>query len=242
MANQSSPSVLVIIPARGGSKGVPRKNIRSLAGKPVLLHCAETALKSAYNPTVVVSSEDPEIIEIAEEKGVRVVRRPQELATDTAQLCQVSHHIYHQFKEDGVQFDVVISLQPTNPFLNSESLDRAIELWMETGCDSVSSVAEVTQGHPYICRKVLDGGVIEPFMELPADAVNNRQNRTTAYYLTGGFYLRSAAHIERGNPVGHWLGEYTCGVVVSELEAVDINTELDFQFAEFLARQDTQNG
>lgn len=230
-------AILGVIPARGGSKGVPRKNIRQLCGKPLIQHIFESAGRSKYICRLVLSTEDHEIAQVAKSIGIEVpFVRPPELATDTASSISVIKHALRCFDDTGVKFDSVVSLQPTNPFTTTETIDKAIALWLETGCDSVTTIAEVTRAHPYITKRLKPGNVIESFCIIPEGVViSQRQAREKAYYMTGAVYVRSRELIEAENMDGHYLGSDARAVVVGEREAHDINNQLDFDLAEWLA-------
>lgn len=228
--------VLCVIPARGGSKGVPGKNLRPLGGKPLISFAIEAALAARGVAEVVVSTEHKMIAEIAESFGAEVpFLRPPEIATDKAALMDVIRHAYEFYKDGGRQFDAVLCLQPTAPYIKSSTIDEAIDLLKETECDSVTTVAEITQGHPYIAKRMESQNVITNFCDPPPGAdVSSRQSRETAYFLTGGFYLRRSGLVEDQTAVAHALGADSRAICVSEIEATDINSELDFRFAGFL--------
>jgi len=233
--------VLAVIPARGGSKGVPRKNTKILGGKPLIAHVAEAAQRASSIDTVIISTEDEEILSLASSLDIAPpFQRPEELATDQAQLAQVIYHAFSYYEEIDQGFDAVLSLQPTAPFVTAESLDRAVAIMKSTGCDSVSAIARFTQGHPLIAKELTEEEEILPFCTLcsvNAAKIKRRQDRKAAYYITGGFYLRNRNLLEKGDPKGHWLGIDSRGVALSELESVDIDSELDFEIAEFLCRR-----
>ncbi len=227
--------ILGVIPARGGSKGVPRKNVRDLGGTPLIRHIFESARKSEYISRLILSTEDEEIAAVGKEIGMEVpFMRPKEFSTDSASLISVTRHALHFFDESGFRADGVISLQPTNPFLSAESIDKAIQLWLNTGCDSVTSIA-VSPIHPYITKKLKEDGKIENFCLIPEGIkMGRRQDREVAYYLTGAIYLRTRTLLEADYEDGHHLGEDSRAVVLNETEATDINTQSDFEFAEWL--------
>jgi CMP-N-acetylneuraminic acid synthetase len=233
---ESKTAVLSVIPARSGSKGVAKKNLRPLGGLPLMAHGVRMARKSKMIDRLILSSEDDEILEIGKGLGVEIpFRRPSELASDQASLVEVVLHAYRFFREHGRIYDAVLSLQPTCPFLKSTTIDRVIELWKRTKCDSVTTVAEITKGHPYIAKSVQTNQRIEEFCPIPeGSVVAPRQKRKKAYYLTGGIYLRDRRLLEHGRPQGHFLGDDARAVIVDQTEAMDINSELDFRIAEFL--------
>jgi CMP-N-acetylneuraminic acid synthetase len=234
--NEAGKRVLAVIPARGGSKGVPRKNTRSLGGRPLLSYPIRAARGAARVDRLIVSTDDDRILEICRDLDVEVpFIRPPELASDRAPLIAVVVHAYEFFRAEGISYDAVLSLQPTCPFLCSATIDRVIALWLETECECVVTVSEITKGHPYIAKRLKGDHAIESFTPIPQGAVvSPRQARETAYYLTGGIYLRDRRLIERAEPRGHCLGEDPRAVVVDEIEAVDINEEFDLKFADFL--------
>jgi len=231
--------ILCIIPARGGSKGVPGKNLRPLGGRPLISHTIDAARGARSVAEVVVSTEHKMIAEIAASLGAAVpFLRPPEISTDRAALIDVVRHGHDHFKAQGRHFDGVLCLQPTAPFIKSSSIDEAAELLEKSGCDSVTTVSEITQGHPYIAKRLETQNVITNFCDPPPGVdISSRQSRETAYFLTGGFYLRSVGLVDDPAATGHALGTDSRAVCVSEIEATDINTELDFRFAEFLLEE-----
>lgn len=231
--------ILGVILARGGSKGVSRKNVRNLAGRPLIKHIFDTAKKSKYITKLILSTEDEEIAGIGKTIGLEVpFMRPAELATDSATGISVIRHAMNFMGGVGFRADAVFSIQPTNPFTSIETIDGAICLWIDSGCDSVTTIAEVTCGHPYITKRLKEGNVIENFCTIPKGvSMHARQAREIAYYLTGALYLRSRSLVEAENMDSHYLGNDSRAVVVNEIEAVDINTPFDFEFAEWVTRR-----
>ena len=134
--------ILSIIPARGGSKGLPRKNIAYLAGKPLIAWTIEASLKSKYITKTMVSSDDKEILDISVEYGAEVIKRPDNLASDDATSESVVKHAIDCLKAMGEVFDIVVLLQPTSPLRNSKDIDNAIELMFSSDATSSVSVNE----------------------------------------------------------------------------------------------------
>ncbi|MBW2609738.1 MAG: acylneuraminate cytidylyltransferase family protein [Deltaproteobacteria bacterium] len=228
--------ILAVIPARGGSKGILKKNIRLLDSKPLLAYAVDSARQSRFVDHLVISTDDEDIIGLGRELGVDIpFKRPSYLAADKSPLISVVRHAYEYFKERGVQYNAILSIQPTCPFLRYDTIDRVIGLWLATRCESVVTVSEITKGHPYIAKRLQADNSIEEFCKIPSGAiVGPRQKREKAYYLTGGIYLRDSRLIENVEATGHALGMDARAVVVDELEAVDINNEIDLKYAEFL--------
>ncbi|MDP6896829.1 MAG: acylneuraminate cytidylyltransferase family protein [Rhodospirillales bacterium] len=231
--------VLCIIPARGGSKGVPGKNLRPLGGRPLISYTIEAAKNVDAISDTVMSTEHPMIAEIAASFGATVpFLRPKDMSTDRASLADVVVHGYRYFKNRGREFDAVLCLHPTGPFIKSSTISAAIELLLESKCDSVTTVSQMTQGHPHIAKRLTAQNVITDFCPPPPEAdVSSRQSREPAYHMTGGFFLRSIGLMEELTATGNLLGADSRAVCVSEIEATDINTELEFRFAEFLLKE-----
>lgn len=233
--------ILCVIPARAGSKGVPGKNIRPLAGRPLIAFAIAAAREAGCFVRVMVSTDGPEIAKAAEQEGADVpFLRPAELSGDKADLFDVCRHALNHYEDKGEAFDGVMSLQPTAPFITPDTLRQAARLFTETEPDCVTSVAEITQGHPYISKRLLDRNRIEDFCIIPEGAVvSPRQAREKAYFLTGAFYLRNShylKHLEYHG--GHALGDDPAAVIVSDREAWDINSSLDFEIAEFFVKKE----
>ena len=140
------PRVIAIIPARGGSKGIPRKNIKPLLGKPLIAYTIEVAVASKLLDKIVVSTEDAEIAEISQRWGAEVVRRPEELARDDSPSVDAILHVIHWFEERGQYFDITALLEPTSPLRKADDLDNAIALLIKNldKADSLVSFAGIS--------------------------------------------------------------------------------------------------
>jgi CMP-N-acetylneuraminic acid synthetase len=228
--------VLAVIPARGGSKGLPGKNLRVLRGKPLICYMIKHALASKYIAKVVVSTDDKKIAEIALDYGAEVpFLRPKELALDTTPLNPVLHHAMTYYDSIGWKVDAIISLQPTSPLITPDIIDSTIELFVNTGCDSVVTVSEIKHGHPYRAKKLHDDGKLENFCkEFDGDQFINRQERPPAYAYNGAIYLRKREIVANWNGKGVGLGKDCRGVVIGHEYAVNIDDKFDFKLAEFL--------
>jgi CMP-N,N'-diacetyllegionaminic acid synthase len=237
----NNTSILAVIPARSGSKGVPQKNIKLLNGQPLISYAIKTALACEQISRVVVSTDSAEFAELSKKLGAEVpFIRPNILSGDRAELIDVNKHCLDYYRNLNEEFSGVVSLQPTAPFLKPESLTQAIDMLFNTQADCITSIAEITQGHPYIAKSLNEESQIENFCIIPpGEKTSPRQARRAAYYLTGAFYLRSANfldNIEKNDK--HGLGGNTKAVILDSIEAIDINTPLDFKFAEFIAREE----
>lgn len=216
--------ILAVIPARGGSQGVPRKNLMSLAGKPLVCHAIETALAVDGLDVVVVSTDDGEIKVVSEAAGARVVDRPRELATAEASTEVAVLHALDTLEDGGEVFDVVAVLEPTSPFRSTTTIGAAIAALIDRGGDSLLAVKETRE---VVGR--IDEGVFRPL--LPGEP-RRRQDRQPTYVEASTIYVARIDFLRRTASLvtDDWLA-----YVVPEREAIDINTAEDFAYAEFLA-------
>jgi CMP-N,N'-diacetyllegionaminic acid synthase len=225
--------ILAVIPARGGSKGVPRKNIRALNGKPLIAWTIEQAEQSRYIDRVIVSSEDEEICQVAKQSGAEIpFVRPAELASDTASGVDV---LCHAVENAGADCDYVVLLQPTSPLRESTDIDAAIEYCVEQAVTSVVSLAEATKS-PYWMYHMKEGGELTPFVD---NAASNRQELPQSYALNGAVYVLEVARLLASRKI---LDEQTLGYVMPAERSYDIDTETDFLICEFLKTRTNPNG
>ena len=221
--------VLAIIPARGGSKGMPGKNIRKFAGKPLIAHSIEASLNCSLITKTVVSTDDYKIADVAMAHGAEIIIRPDELAADTSLVIDAIRHAVRTVEDGGEDVDIVLLLEPTSPFRRAEDLEKCIQILMENKADSV---ATFTDSHvsPNRLWRVSDD-VVEPYIEgaipwLP------RQKQPKAYELTGQIYALSRKILyENEESISQLMGRISA-VITPRETALDIDTELDFMIAE----------
>jgi CMP-N,N'-diacetyllegionaminic acid synthase len=227
----SSPSrVLGIIPARGSSKGIRRKNLVPLAGKPLLYYTAQAARGSRRLTRTILSSEDDEIRNVALGLGVEVpFVRPGELATDEAtSLSVVKHALQFVEDEEGRRYDVICLLQPTCPLRTSHDIDSALNLLEASDADAIVSLARVEDPHPMKMMLIRDGLVHPLFPDRWRETVR-RQELPPTFYLNGAVYaVRRAALLEHDSL---W-GKKTAAYVMPPERSVNIDSTLDLKLAE----------
>jgi CMP-N-acetylneuraminic acid synthetase len=235
--------VLAVIPARGGSKGLPGKNLKLLRGYPLIYYMIKYALASKYISKVVLSTDDEKIAEVGRKYGAEVpFLRPEELATDTIPLNPVLQHAMAYYDSFEWRADAVLSLQPTSPLITTEIIDSTIELLFNTGCDSVVTVSEIKHGHPYRAKKMHHDGRLENFCtEFDGEKFINRQERPPAYAYNGAIYLRRREVVENWNEKDMGLGKDCRGLVIGHEYAVNIDEEFDLKLAEFLLNERSKN-
>jgi CMP-N-acetylneuraminic acid synthetase len=224
--------VLGLIPARGGSKGVPRKNARLLCGKPLLAYTAEAALGSRRLTNVVLSTDDPEIAEIGKSCGVEVpFLRPSELADDEAPMLPVVQHALSWFKERGREFDAVCLLQPTNPLRRSDHIDGCIDLLEQSGADSVVTVLPVpAEHHPYWVYFQSEDGLLR-LSTGATDPITRRQQLPAAFHREGSVYVTRCNVVLEKNSL---YGSRLVGFQLDRDQSVNIDAPADWELAERL--------
>jgi len=223
--------VLGVIPARGGSKGVPGKNLKPLAGKPLIAYILEAALQAKTLDRVIVSTEDEEIATVARGYGAEVpFLRPQELAGDEVSLIPVVKHAVEQLDKMDWKADIVASLQPTSPLTESRDIENAVNKMIKTGCDSVVSIRQINQPHPYWAMKLHEDRLFPLYAE--GFRFLQRQDLPSLYALTGAIYVRKKGLLEKWSGRDFALGEDVRAIIMDKETSIDINSPLDFLVAE----------
>jgi len=217
---------LGVIPARGGSKGIPRKNLRLLRGRPLIAYTIDAARKSQRLTHFVVSTEDREIAAVARELGASVVERPAELALDETPSLPVVQHAVEVVEGDLGRFDCVFTLQVTSPFRSANDIDEAIALLRTTGAESVIGVVRVFDNHPARIKRIRDGRLV-PF-DTPEPEGLRRQDLPPAYLRNGAVYVTRRDVLARGS----LLGVDQCPFEMPPERSINIDDPLDFALAE----------
>lgn len=218
---------LAVIPARGGSKRLPRKNILDLAGKPLISWTIEAARKSKYIDDIIVSTDDEEIAKVAASCDVGVVIRPDFLATDTANSLDV---VLHAIESQNSSYDYILLLQPTSPLRNNNHINEAIELLFKKNADAVISVCE-TEHSPLWANVLPENGNMDNF--LVSDVKNKRSQDLASFYtLNGALYLVDKNKLKAEK--SFFLDKNAYAYRMDREDSIDIDTLLDFQIADLI--------
>ena len=227
-------NILALIPARGCSKGLPRKNIRPLLGKPLIAWTIKQALASKYLDRVVVSTDDKEIAEISKKYGAEVpFIRPKELAEDNAKGIDVVLHAIDWLKKGDrrKQYDLMMLLQPTSPLRATEDIDKAIELLFLKKAKVIVSVCEVDH-HPFWANTLPKDGCMKNFIR--QEIMNkNRQELPIFHRLNGAIYLAYCDYLRQCR---NFIGKETFAYIMSREMSIDIDNEMDLKLAEILMK------
>ena len=225
--------MIAIIPARGGSKGLPGKNIKLLNGKPLIAYTIEAAKQSENVSRVIVNTDDAEISKVALDYGAEVpFVRPSELASDAAKSIDVLLHTLAWLKKnEDLQIDEIIVLQPTSPLRTTQHIDEAIKMYLEKKADSVISYCQ--EEHSVFWHKfITDEGKFEDIFN--GDYLKNRQEIRPTFYPNGAIYIiKTKLLLEK-----KYYSENAYAFLMDKKSSVDIDTMEDFEFAEWLYKKD----
>ena len=223
--------VLAIIPARGGSKGVPGKNIKLLGGKPLLQYTFDSAKQSTLLSKIILSSEDDSIIAMAQELGLEVpFVRPAALATDQATSISVVQHAVQYLEEQGTFFDAVCLLQPTSPFREKDFVDRAIQKFIDTEVDTLLSVLPVPHEYnPHWVFEENEAGYLK-IATGENEIIGRRQELPKAYHRDGSLYITKTETLKKES----FFGKKISYIESNKEFYVNIDTFKDWEMAEKL--------
>ena len=230
-------SVLAVIPARGGSKGVPRKNLQNICGKPLIAYSIEAAKGVSRLTDIIVSTEDEEIAQVAVDHGADVpFMRPAELAEDLTPTFPVIMHALEQMEAArAAEYDAVLLLQPTCPLRTAAHIDTAIDMLLSENCDSVVSVLEVSNTHPFRMKRLVGNRLIN-YIDQGFEDMRPRQVLPKVYLRNGAIYLNRRQSLIDTQAL---VGDHCLGMVMDEEESVNIDGRLDLILAESMM-QDRQ--
>mgnify|MGYP001619429755 CR=1 FL=1 len=234
-------NILVVIPARGGSKGVSRKNIRLLGGQPMIAYMIKAAQRSKYVSHVALSSEDDEILRVGKKVGgpsLILVKRPQSLATDKAPTLPVLQHALKKLERQlKLKFDYLVLLQPNAPLHVAKDIDWAIDIMLKKQADSVVSVIYVPSYHPVKMKTLGPDGRLEQLVASMPERIFRRQDLSPCYIRNGGIYVVTRELIMTGNfALGFMCGPKTYPYVVPAERSLDIHSPFELEVAETLLR------
>ena len=217
---------LAIIPARGGSKRLPRKNVLELCGKPLIAWSIEAGLKSKYIDKLIVTSDDEEILSISKKYGSGIIVRPEELSSDAATTFDALKHTIDNLEK----YDYIVLLQPTSPLRNEKYLDEAIELLEQKNADAVISVCEMDHS-PLWSNTLPEDGCMKSFLK--EEVLNKRSQDLDKYFrLNGAIYVCKIDKFLENK--GFFLKENIYAYKMDKKNSIDIDDEFDFLMTEYI--------
>lgn len=228
---QKNKKIIAIIPARSGSKGLPRKNIKLLAGKPLIAYSIEVALNSKYIDKTIVSTDDEEIASVSKKCGAEVIKRPKILSTDRAKTIDAVFHVLDALKRKDYNPSIIVLLQPTSPLRTVNDTDKTIKLFLKNKCSSVISVSESEHPLYWFCK--IKGKYLKPFWGWKY--FNQRQNLPKAYIPNGAIYISIPQVLHKYKS---FYSNKTLPYIMPPERSVDIDNEIDFMLAELIIKNE----
>jgi len=228
--------ILGITLARGGSKSIPRKNVKPILGIPLIGYTINEALKSKYLTRYIVSTDDHEIQQVAKQYGAESpFLRPEEYSTDTASsVVALQHAVDWVESQEEVQYDYIIELMCTNPTKLVEDIDNCIDKLIKTGADSVIAVHKLEDHHPIRIKKIVDDKIVD--FCLSEKAETRRQDlKPDAYIRSGSIYALKRDHLMKENL--RYGTEDSRPYILPSQRAVNVDTEIDFLVAEQILKK-----
>ena len=230
-------NIIALIPARGGSKEVPRKNIRKLVGKPLIQYTIDEAKKTNKINKIFVSTEDEEIAKISKDLGAEIIKRPEELASDTAPTLPVIQHAITEIEKNNEKIDAIVLLQTVTPFRTFKDIDKAIDLFIEKNPDSLVSVDSVPKHfNPFWQIEIESDNEIKLFMEKYDSNIKNfktrRQDLSKTYYRNGAIYITKRDILIKDGI----YGKNSIAFIMNKKKFINIDTMKDFEKAESIIK------
>lgn len=223
--------ILALIPARGGSKGIKKKNIAVLNGYPLISYTIKESLSSKYVDDTVVTTDSDEIAKVSLEYGARLpFMRPKELADDNSKTIDAVIHAIDELKKMGEEYDVLLLLQPTQPLRTHEDIDMAIEAYFEHGMQAMVSVSPVDD-HPLLIRTIDENGKLNTLLE--ENSTCRRQDMARYYRVNGCIYINAVDELSEDTS----FNDNPIGFLMSKEHSVDIDEAKDLYLAEYYLRE-----
>ena len=229
------PKILGITLARGGSKSIPRKNIKSILGKPLIAHTIIEAKKSKFISKYIVSTDDEEIKNICIKYGAEVpFIRPAVFATDEATSSDaIKHAVQYVENKDKIQYDYIIELMCTNPLKTVEDIDACIEKLIVTKADSVIAMHKIDDNHPIRAKKIVNDRIVD-FCLTETPETRRQDLKPNAYIRSGSIYALKRDQIIKYNK--RYGSKNSRPYILPNIRAVNVDTEIDFILAETLLK------
>ncbi len=235
--------IVAIVPARGGSKGIPYKNIKKLNGKPLIYFIINTLKKIKKIDRIIVSTEDKKIKRMVKQyfPKIEIIHRSQKLASDSATLTEVVQHVSKSIKNQGYFPNFILQVAPTCPFIKKETVEKIIHVLEKNISNCAVTLKRIEHEHPYRAKKLnthtkkfnsfIKNVNVEKFM--------SRQDLPELYCTSGAIYGRSYDLLQTFNKSkkSFCFGKSPYGVIVNDIEAINIDRPIDFEFADFISKK-----
>jgi CMP-N,N'-diacetyllegionaminic acid synthase len=230
--------IIAIVSARGGSKGVPKKNIKSLNGYPLIYYTLKTLKKAKRINKIILSSDSDNILNVARGLNLKIDlnKRPSYLAKDSTPLTSVVQYESKRINDLGYKHDYVLQISPASPFLSLKTINDIIDLLLNKN-SCVVTLKRIEHEHPYRAKYLKKNNSFKPFIKnINVEKFISRQDLPTLYCTSGSVYARSYKLLSTFTGKDFCLGSSPVGVVVNDIEAINIDRKIDFDFANFVMK------
>lgn len=223
--------IIGIVPARGSSKRIPRKNIRLLAGKPLITYTIEAALGSKYINRTIVSTDNEEIATVSKKCGAEVIKRPKILSTGRAGTIDAIFHVLDILKRENYNPGIIVLLQPTSPSRTTGDINKALKLFLNSNSGSLISVSE-SRELPFWMHNINKKGFIKPLLG-SKDHHKQRQDLPKTYTVNGAIYITTPKNLHK---YSGFHTKKTSPYIMPPEKSIDIDDEIDFKLAELIIK------
>ncbi len=231
--------VLAVVAARGGSKGIKNKNLRKINGIPLLLHSIKSLSKSGCIDLICVSTDSQRIKYIVKKSYPKVYidNRPKKYSKDKVPLTSVPHYVCKKFNKEGNFYDYVLQVAPTCPFIKISTIQKIVKMLKKKESDCVVTIKRIEHEHPYRAKKFnkKNNSITHFLRNINVEKFISRQDLPSLYCTSGAIYGRSNKLISSFNGKDFCLGKKPKGVIVDDIEAVNIDRKIDLDFAKYLS-------
>ena len=240
MKSKFKKNVVAIVCARGGSKGIPLKNIKKLNGKPLIYWCLSKLVKINEIDRLIVSTDDKKIKKVVRKffPKIEILDRPARLADDNSTLTEVVKHVSNQIKTSTFQPDYILQIAPTCPFIKNDTVKKVIKNLVSEKSNCVVTLKRIEHEHPYRAKRLNPKTrIFNQFLKnINVEKFMSRQDLPTLFCTSGAIYGRSFKLLQNFNPnkKSFVLGKKPIGIVVDDIESINIDRPIDFEFAKFI--------
>jgi len=233
--------IIAVVAARGGSKSIKNKNIQLIGKKNLINHILSTLLKVKEINRVILSSDSNKIINIAKKNNIKKLEtrlRPKKLSQDGTPLTSVAYHVALELNEEGYRPDFVLQVAPTCPFISTDTIRKIIKILKQKKSSCVVTLKRIEHEHPYRAKILSNKGYFSQFIKgINVEKYISRQDLPTLYCTSGAIYARTFDLLKTFSGKDFCLGKNPYGVVVNDIEAVNIDRKIDLEFADFIKKK-----
>tara|TARA_B100001287_G_C22642132_1_gene510718 strand:- start:688 stop:1407 length:720 start_codon:yes stop_codon:yes gene_type:complete len=229
--------IIAVVPARGGSKGIKRKNLKILGTEPLINYTLMTLMRIKKINRIIVSTEDEEIKNHCKKinKKIEVLDRPKELADDKTPLTSVVHHVSQQLKQNNEHHNFILQVAATCPFVKVKTYNKIIKILTTKKSNCAVTLKQIEHEHPYRAKVLKKNGTFHQLIKnINVEKFISRQDLPKFFCTSGAIYGRSYNLLKKFTHKDFCLGNKPYGVIVDDIEAVNIDRPIDFDFAKFI--------